>query len=566
MNKRRRFSPDEDLENAIKFLESARAPGSRVAAAERTRQLRNIWAIVHRREFLQRRKLVCAHMAAFVDHARTRNFASRAAFIGILIGEFYVALEVHCTLYERESDESVCDEACCDDHAIVELCADERVFGCVRHSSVHECAGEDCAVTRLTRERSHVCLFSGIKVGVQMSGVASVNDAFKDGREAGSAAIRASEYEASGVDSVTKRVGEAAAIVARIKASASLGDPPTAEATARQAYKLRSYISRIASDSSKRLVEIAGRVIDDLLFDGNARDVINSMLLSEAEDSAHNALLAYHVACRAAGVPPNAISEAEAFAGPLAEFEVLTPIAPDQERRTRFVRLACRLWELCHRSPRMKQLRKLAGRKNAQTTHSMRQSTCDYAQFCTALLYMHRVGLRYPRQSGTFAAMIGAPIVFVPCIRQLDAQLAEESLIYMFGRKAVESINAHVFREPTSVSSEHGQGRDAYKKAPTLFKRDGTRRVRNQRNKKRSTMLASGASKIVAASSAGGSGTQVSVRVRDALPPHLHRERLNMPESYESTDVTRGQNFITESLMSLPVSDREKEARALFDL
>ncbi len=547
-------TPTELLDTTSKFLDTARAPPASMQLAERQRQTRNIWRAVHRKRRLEERAKLEEHMKSFVQAASARNFDTRDAFINQLIGQWYLALETHCGNYERAKDESECDDGCADDFCTIELYVDDAVgtdlngvytYGCMRHAAVHVCDKQTCGVTRVTRTRDRLCIFSGVKVGTQFSGIASINAAFKDGGDAGSAAMRASEYEASEVGTVSVRIGEAAAIVERIKReefdqARGIKARP-AKTTSRQTYTRNQKFSRAQRKSTEALYAIARQVIDRVLFDQEARDLINTIRMREAETAAHQNVLAYHTACRSSSRVPNLCAEMQAFATPMATFTMLPPVAGDTERRRRFVQLAVRLWELCHRSPRMMALRERIRRPGAQTKHGMRQSTCDYAQFCTALLFMHKSGFRVQRSPGSFAAMTTAPLVFVPRDPRMLLELPSEVWIDLFGDSSLDAIRGQLDRSAESVMARAG-------KESHIIKTNGQLRRRKARRKQRVTMLGSGSSSSTA----------------DKLPPHLHEGLLHPPEDYEQPDITRATKFIKLALESLPADSVEEEARQLF--
>lgn len=352
-------------------------------------------------------------------------------------------------------------------------------------------------------------------------------------------------------------------------------------ASSRQQFKLQKRLGAVQQEAEERLLATAERVVDELLFDVEAREMINSMLLEEARDASRRALRSYHSACRVADIVPNAIREAEVYATPFSILRFLPLVERDEKRRTAFVRLVVALWRICHESPYAARVRGTGGtgRKQFQTKHWMRQTTCTFVQFCTALLYVQRDGLQRERHGDAFENMMRPPLIFVPRDRKFVVELPPEDDIDSFGRESLTLIRARMHErangvEATAMTSTattlapRSRSRQAARTtdiADSLFKADGTRNKRKKRRRKRDTTVGSGRGSIVVRSAALDAPEVLRARERDALPPHLHSDILGEESSYEKCDITRGRNFLQLCINSLDQDTAERESRALFN-
>ena len=590
--KRKYANAQERFVAALKFTEFPKMPDPE--STTYTLMASQVWKSVGIARMLHRRLAVEEHMKRFQEHARNRWWPCEDAYIADLLREWYCALERHCTLYERAQDERNCTEMCGGaDSSIVQLCAKVRAYGCTEHSSVHICDRRTCSAKITTHSHNVVCLFSGDVVGIALGGYDSLNREFERSGSHGGLARRVDSARQAAVGTLEQRTGEASEIVRRIKeearsAAAQTGSTSTRYirpnqrlASSRQQFKLQQRLGVVQLEAEKRLVATAERVIDELLFDTEARELINSMMLHEARDASVRALRSYHSACRVSGLVPNAIREAEVYATPFSLLCFLPFVERDEKRRTEFVRLAVSLWRLCHESPYAARVRLCGerGRKQEQTKHWMRQTTCTFVQFCTALLYVQREGLYRENSGDAFERMMRPSLVFVPRDRKFAVELPPENDIDSFGRESLALIRARMHENAMGVESTaaaafasrsrapRSRGRQAARTtdiADSLFKADGTRNKRKKRRRKRDTMVGSGRSSIAIRSSALDAPEMVRARERDALPSHLHSDILGEESSYEKPDITRGSNFLQLCINSLDQDTAERESRALF--
>jgi len=527
----------------------------------------------------------------FVSSGET--WPSRELFVDALLSHWYMLLEQECALYERPSDESQCNDACLGTYyTIVTLCADVNLYGCTRHGSVHYCDRRSCRARIKTTTWHYACMFSGAEVGRGFAAVASLSAEYRSGsRRAGfkSVAVR---RQAATVGSF-EYAGASRDIAAQIERGEeiTLGVAPTEAATApsggggggggggpalrrptnaeRRSFRFGRRVGQLQRDAERALNATAGRVVDDVLFCVETRQLLNVQIMDETERAAHRAVLDYHVRTRMAHGVPNRITSACAYATPFRRMVQLPLLGADLARRSRLVRLCFRLWKLCHRTPYAAASRRPdAQEARPRRKRSARQSSCTFVQFCLAVMFVQRTGFSLMRQGETCFVLAARRHIFVPLEPRMMFDLPAEDNIDAFGARSTERLRDNIGTGSTSV----GLGRklsptdDQHKRksiSDDLIKADGSLTQRKRRHKRRQAASSSGAKQITMRGSA--MGEKIATTESEVLPAHLHSSLLGEAGAYEKSDIARGRNFLRSCLNSLPADAIESESRALFE-
>jgi len=284
----------------------------------------------------------------------------------------------------------------------------------------------------------------------------------------------------------------------------------------------------------------------------------NTLIIDEAHSIARMRLIAYYSQCKTRGEMPNEIQSECVFATPFRCIALLTLVDEDRVRKSRFSTLCSRLWAICHRSPYARSITPRTTenvpsfRGSAQSRHSVRQTTCLYEQFCLGVLYTMRYGIIIKTCDPHL--LIQREFRFVPCDPRLNIDLPTEDRIDMFGDEGRREMIKN--SEPVSSTVQFGESSKQRASQSSIFKQNGTRKVRKARTKRRVTTVGSGSRRIPQLRHA-------AISERDVLPPHLHSSLLVVSGSYEKHDVTRGRNFMRECLNSLNEQELESASRSL---
>lgn len=532
-----------------------------------------------RASFAQRRRLHTRleferRLFEFTEHSSRLEWQSVAHYRETLLGFWWRLNEELAFNYERPCDDSQCDDACMRDSVLMTISDELRLYGCVRHGSVHHCRGR-CNSLAKTKQWTAVCIFSGIEVDKFLS---STRDSKFDGDDHTSKFRYAMsmnefdtlpdyEYRGSGAASPASAEGQT---LRKIGNNTPLSrfhnvvnrrkEETKAALDQRKSWRFGKVVSEITKAAERSLIAIADKVIQDVLFDKETRIVYNTATIDEAHTIARMRLVAYFSKCKTRSELPNLLQAECEFTTPYRCSNLLTIVEDDRMRKAKFTRLCARLWAICHRSPYAKSIAprnsepsaSLSTRGSTQSRHSVRQTTCLYEQFCLGVLYTMRYGMVVKTCEPDL--YLQHEYRFVPCDPRLLVDLPSEDRIDMFGERGRREMIKQT--EPVSSSVQYGESSKKHTTDSFLFKNNGTRKVRKARTKRRVTTVGSGSRRIPQLRHA-------AVAERDVLPPHLHSSLLVVSGAYEKHDITRGRNFLRECLNSLSVQEMESSAHSL---
>lgn len=504
-----------------------------------------------------------------------------------VLSAWYAALECFCALYERPRSERACSDACLyQHHSILRLCKGLPFYGCTMHGTVHRCHMKTCRLSITTAEYTRVCMFSGVEIGHELAQVQSL------------------EFDADGGSTSTSRFNMFAAmqdrrdVVDRFENGAEntadltyawaeqiergeelrMAEPlltPTGAVrsmnqTERRTYQYQMRVQALTTQAHARLVSVAGRVIDDMLFTDESRELLNMQIFRQAKERARLAVTEYVSACRRNNILPNRISASQEFAGPFSTALVLPLVPKDMVRRAKFVTICVRLWQVCHRTPFMAMLRSV---KTSAEKHSVRQTTCTFAQFCLAALYMHIDGMCVAGTNQSCFTFMARVHEFIPRERILFIQLPPEDMVNVFGAKSTRRMHDHLMGTHIAESVDAGtgplsSGASEQEKRQSidadLFNESGKLRVRQRQHKQRKASMSSGTASVTLRRSLGNA--RISARESEVLPTHYHAALVGETGAYEKRDIAAGRNFIRACLNSIPAHKIEQECNWLFEL
>jgi len=535
---------------------------------------------------LARRCAIERAVLEFRNFSSQFEFATGDVYLAQLRERWWSLQESVCGNYDRPVDESLCDDTCLRNNCLLTLCAELALHGCTEHGTLHLCRNRvrRCPAQCNTSHATVVCLFSGEEVDRITSSLsgASGGHEYREGAPNANINYRESMLEHSKMPTFTyigKRVvtdggGPAASgpmPSARVLALRQLfegggggggggGGAAAAAAAGRQlqrSFRFGRKVTELQRAAEHRLRCIARKVIDDVLFDKEKRMLFNRVARQEAERTAVADVNAYYSQCRAGidgeQVLPRRLEAAIIYATPFRRITLLPLVAEDRLMVARFETLCSRLWALCHRT---RFARTVADGTSAtkQSRHAVRQTTCTYEQFCLGVLYAMRAGVTLRRGGGVLC--VERAYQFVPGEWRLHLQLPPLDSVDAFSDQSAREMARNTELLATTVAfGDTDRQRTAV--PSSLFKADGTLKLRKKRQARRITTTGSGARRVAF-------GRNLSVAEREILPPHLHSSLLNDTGAYEKSGVARGLNFLDRCLHSIPDNDIEVESRALW--
>lgn len=587
-------------------LSDARAHAAKLAAALDKFCVRSYADRIHYRQMVARQASLTqrieieAFLAQCNAAVNPSNFVSHEAFLAEVCMMWYKLREDWCGDYYRPRDETLCDDTCATEHrTVISVCPLLSMYGCTRHGTLHACGGRrgqrQCTLRITTSEWTQVCMFSGAEVDQVLAQVASLAESYEPGGLAGRAAFnsfaaRKQHAEVVGTFDSSGSHTEAQARLWRQQiASGQLVSLPdstrTADGAARQmtsderhSFRFDRRVLELSEEAQRKMHAVIGDVIDHILFSDETRDLVNIQLLSDAKRKARRLLFDYHTRCRTAKSAPSLITAACIYKTPLHHYEPLPLVQRDDLRRNRMIRHCARFWELCHRSPFVKEQREQAAQLRGAKRSALRQTACTLVQFVVATLYMYREGYAVAPRAvipGSFV-LRGESRVFVPCELRTNVELPREENLDSFGPQSTAVMRAHVscsdipdavgagdagLRGGGSSSNSRRVGQEI---VDDLYKQNNTFSTRKSRHKKKQTTANSGSRLVTLRASL--SSAAVSSRERDVLPPHLHTQIYGEPGYYEKADVSTGTQFIRACVRSLNDDQLDFESRWLMDI
>ena len=524
-----------------------------------------------RRRALTQRVEIEQRIAEFTHQASLQEWPSQQHYQQRLIQFWFQIQEEICCNYDLPTDESRCDDRCRAAMSLITISEELRLYGCVNHGTMHVCGGRCRSVTK-TRQWTAVCIFSGAEVDKFLS---SAREAKFDGSDhmAGfKYAVSLNEFDAL-PDYEYRRAHDDDPILQRVTTKSSLGtvkrqiDAKKSEREQtnqfKQTWRFRRVVSEITNEAERKLRSISDKVAEDVLFDQDTRVLYNSLQLDQAPRTAQMRMTEYFSQCRMQESLPNEIQSRCIYETAFKSIVLLPLLDDDRIRKSRFSTLCSRLWAICHRSPFAQSIAPRAPnpqqqqqpprfRGSNQSRHSVRQTTCLFEQFCLGVLFSMRYGVVIKTCDPHL--YIQREFRFVPCDKRLQIDLPREECIDMFGERGRNELVRN--SEPVAQTVQYGESSKQNMNQSSLFKQNGTRKVRKARTKRRVTTVGSGSRRIPQLRNA-------AISEREVLPPHLHSSLLVTHGYYEKHDITRGRNFLRECLNSFSEQDLERESRSL---
>jgi hypothetical protein len=542
-----------------------RSGSDRLIYAERERQLR-----LHERSIEVERGIV-----AFLEACSRQEFASTAQFVALLYRNWYALLENVCGVYERPCDELRCDEQCLLEYkCILPLCPSLKIFGCTRHATTHHCGHGRCNVTLTTQQWTKVCLFSGVEVGQELAAVTSLATEMRPENSGGMSAFNvfaAHKLAASVVGELQsqnaaseaeqrmwlERIdrGERLNIVNPVMDSKRVVRKTTQAEW--RSFRFGTQVAAAAQDAERRLVATATSVVNDILFNGETRSLLNIQLLAEARRKARTALHDYHSQCRIKGVLPCIITAATHFHAEMRRFEPLPDVPADSNRRARLVNHCVRLWEICHKSPFMRRVLQSTPLKNEK-----QQSSCSFVQFCVTVLFMYTTGLYIQRSAVSGFICSTECHIFVPQQMCMRVQLPPEDRLDAFGPQSTQKMFQHISASDVPDTVGVGSASFRSRKQDTLYNNKNELIVRKRSDVRRLTAASSGHKQITVQASVNGD--RIAATEREVLPSHLHSSLVGEPGRYSKTYLQIGRNFLRACLNSFDEEELARESKWLF--
>lgn len=510
---------------------------------------------------LVKRRQVERELLAFTSAAAQRRW-QLDDFKFSLRGEFYRLVQQYFGVYDRPTDCSECNEHCSADFCCIELSQELSIYGCLRHASIHECASlqqkidgklvvvpPQCPCRRATVETDYVCTFSGRIVSKHLMDFSGSSKDFSSDdthiRAQAGYQFRLSMMESEelyhrfensdlvraearrSAENLERNKTPAANTVEFVESGPQLAGPPNADKKRRgeelaSSKRIRlsgnnyfEYKKKIIVEEVERYVQsIADGIITDILFDAEARKLLNEEQLSRLAGEMRRSLSDYHSAQKRAQLMPVYTACIAAFYTPATKLKLLRIVEYDRAQTAAFCERAVSLWKLCHRSP---------------AVINSKVEPCLFKKFALALLYCMRTGLTIPARGPAWTNIDSDDkIVVVACDKSLCVDLPDETLLKSFGKHGREALLKTLNKGGTLSDTTTD---------PTKLQRQ--RSVRAGRVPERIEIDGFG-----------------SVPCRSFLPVYLRDEAMGDTSCYSSTDLSTGMAFLKACVASFDESAR----------
>lgn len=528
-------------------------------------------------DFLERRDALLDSLCRFTNEAANVEWSSREEFKSKLLLVFYHELQRLFVVYDRPSNCGNCNEYCSQQDALITISRQLELYGCVLHGSVHECTqkyivangqrvpvARQCPATQVSRQHELVCVFSGAVVGKRATQVAlSSRDFSSDSaskrQQAGFQYVMmlhersqtTDQYENADAIANRKRRERKRKERGADESSAALSSSGAArkfavEHTNRTArlklteqqkhllktsYRVQQRSAQIIEEAEKRARAAAESIMDDVLFDAEVRELLNTREFDKMQKKMQGRLAQYHQLRKREKRMPVLTRCIEEFLTPRIGIRLLRIVERDRAQIERVSRLSVRLWDICQRSP-------------ARATD--RTDSCTFKQLVLAVLYAMRTGLRVPASGAPAGGVADEYITIVPYDTTLCVDLPDESMLRFLGAEQRERIRS----EMTCASSRRGTGETAAHHYET--QQSAAKRRKKQRKN---------------ASSFNSRRIDVPglppLTERDLTPEHLLDEAIGNNSRYSSKDVTTGTSFINTCVYSFDRANLPELAKLL---
>lgn len=281
----------------------------------------------------------------------------------------------------------------------------------------------------------------------------------------------------------------------------------------------------IINEAERYLVGFAETIMLDLLYDNEARELLNSEQIFRISSEMTSSLSSYHAAQKRAKEVPNLVTCWAAFHTPRMKLKMLKFVKYDRLQIAMFSERAVELWKLCFRSP-------------AFILGSV--ETCTFKKFAVALLYCMKTGISIPRRGLAWAEKSTSDRIYVVKHEEtLENDLPNENQLRWFGKTGKEAVRkvlqtGSVGSVVTVTSSTHQKLGESFAK---------------QQQHPRITHIDTIPQRI----QVDGAG---SILCKTFLPNYLQEEIIGDTNSYSSSDVSTGMTFFKDCIASFSEESR----------
>ncbi len=302
-------------------------------------------------------------------------------------------------------------------------------------------------------------------------------------------------------------------------------------ASAAQAQEKREFLNNnnyfqykkegIVQEAERYLRGFAETIMLDLLYDKEARQLINEEQIFRVSSEMTASLNAYHSSQKRAKEMPNYVTCLAAFLTPQSKLKLLRLVEYNRYQIEMFCGRAVDLWKLCFRSPACV-LKKV--------------EMCTFKKFVVALLFCMKTGLSIPVRGLAWAETEAVEkIQIVKYEPTFEQDVPDENQIRLFGKQGKDHIRKIL---------QSGGVATATAAVPST-----TSDAADERQRPRVTHIDTIPQRI----QVDGVGT---VMCKSFLPDYLQEDIIGDTYSYASSDVACGMSFFKDCVASFSEDNR----------
>jgi len=279
----------------------------------------------------------------------------------------------------------------------------------------------------------------------------------------------------------------------------------------------------IVQEAERYLRGFAETIMLDLLYDKEARQLLNEEQIFRVSSEMTASLNAYHSAQKRAKMMPNYVSCLSAFLTPQRKLKLLRLVEYDRFQIEMFCGRAVDLWKLCFRSP---------------AYILQKVETCTFKKFVVALLFCMKTGLSIPVRGLAWAETEAVErIQIVKHEPTIEHDLPDENQIRSFGKHGKDNVR--------KILQTGGVGSTTTTTSTNLQNGDNF----SAQNRPRVTHIETIPQRI----QVDGVGT---IMCKTFLPNYLLDEMIGDTSSYSSSDVSTGMSFFKDCIASFSEENR----------
>lgn len=277
----------------------------------------------------------------------------------------------------------------------------------------------------------------------------------------------------------------------------------------------------IIQEAERYLRGFAESIMLDLLYDKEARQLINEEQIFRVSSEMTASLNAYHSSQKRAKEMPNYVTCLAAFLTPQSKLKLLRLVEYDRFQIEMFCGRAVDLWKLCFRSP---------------AYFLKKVEMCTFKKFVVALLFCMKTGLSIPVRGLAWAETEAVDkIQIVKHEPTFEQDVPDENQIRLFGKQGKDHIRKIL---------QSGGVATATTAVPST-----SRDASEERQRPRVTHIDTIPQRI----QVDGIGT---VMCKSFLPDYLQEEIIGDTYSYASSDVACGMSFFKDCVASFSEDNR----------